>query len=58
MKFNPYQIYKIVAATLVSVGGAFLFLNGESGSLQELFNSSYSLQYSLLAIGGWTVMGR
>ena len=55
MKFNPYQIYKIVAATLVSVGGAFLFLNGESGSLQELFNSSYSLQYSLLAIGGWTV---
>jgi hypothetical protein len=55
MKFNPYQIYKIVAATLVSVGGAFLFLNGESGSLQELFYSSYSLQYSLLAIGGWTV---
>ena len=55
MKFNLYQIYKIVAATLVSVGGAFLFLNGESGSLQELFNSSYSLQYSLLAIGGWSV---
>jgi hypothetical protein len=55
MKFNPYQIYQIVAATLVSVGGAFLFLNGESGSLQELFYSSESLQYSLLAIGGWTV---